>query len=191
MKTQILSILCSNIEIRRFKLTIFYLKVHQCTYTYFPKRIDSGKMTAGKLPHLIHGFWQGVLRTAVFWILDLGFFSYRYLIIAKSNTPFPQPPSPFNLTACISHKHERTLKEWIRRGSQSRLQIRTTFSEDLGLPPEARLCSNKTGNWREMNAKNLLYPFFVSNRHMSICPYVSRSVRLAFCDSGKREYKVR
>ena len=52
---------------------------------------------------------------------------------------------PFNLTAKINSDSETVLKEWIDQGSRSRLEIKLTYSTELGLPSDANLCSTATG----------------------------------------------
>ena len=53
--------------------------------------------------------------------------------------------APFNLTAEIQSESEFILRSWMKQGSRSRLNLRLTYSSELGLPQEAESCNNNVG----------------------------------------------
>ena len=66
------------------------------------------------------------------------------IILLHFDVVYSSPANPFNITARLSAANQAAIDQWVALGSRTRLNIRPTFSDKLGLPEEALCCCDPT-----------------------------------------------
>ena len=83
-----------------------------------------------------------------------GFFSIIIMILATSSVE-SDDRTTFNLKATLLEESVAVLRNWIKRGGQTRLDIKPYYLGDLGLPEETKLCPERNKSMTFLKDYNL------------------------------------